>query len=137
MLLKKFIERWKQTALGTFLNGRLFLSVNKKKEKPRSSYVLKMLLGLNMLKLLDICLMILKVNKDQASHVMYVCTKVKTQKEQKQRMIYLKLRLIVILKEKLLSTVATVLNGRWTQAITTVVYALDILILEDYWLFLW
>ena len=62
MLQMKFIERWKQTAPGTFLNGRLSLSVKLKKEMPLSLYVHKMLLGLSMQKLLDICLMMFKVN---------------------------------------------------------------------------
>jgi len=65
-----------------------------------------------MLKPQDICLLMIKVNKDQASHVMSVCTKVKTPKEQKQLMIYLKSRLTLILKEKLSLMVETVLNGR-------------------------
>ena len=42
MLQMKFIERWKQTALETFLNGRLSLSVKLKKETLRSLFAHKM-----------------------------------------------------------------------------------------------
>ena len=62
MLQMKFIERWKQTAQGTFLNGRLSHSVKLKKEMPLSLYVHKMLLDLSMLKLLDIYIMTCKFN---------------------------------------------------------------------------